>query len=329
MQNILRLLGHRAAPALLLLAGLAPPAAATGFQAWLADLRAEAAGAGISGQTLDAALADAAPIPRVVELDRRQPEFTLTFEEYLARVVPARRVETGRRKLAEHRELLAAVAARYGVQPRYIIALWGVETDFGRITGGFPVVDALATLAYDGRRAEFFRRELLNALRILDDGHIAVEDMTGSWAGAMGQVQFMPSSFLRYARDHDGDGRQDIWGSIPDAFASAANYLAGAGWRDDQTWGREVRLPEGFDPALLGKDTVKGLNDWQRLGVRRADGRDLPGRNLPASIIRPDDDTGPAYAVYDNFRSLLRWNRSDYFATAVGILSDRIAGREG
>ena len=299
------------------------------FQAWLQGVRAEAAAQGIAPATLDEALAGVAPIPRVVELDRRQPESTLTFAQYLERVVPARRVEIGRRKLAEHRELLAAVGARYGVQPRYIVALWGVETGFGRITGSFPVIAALATLAYDGRRAEFFRGELLKALRILDEGHIAPAQMKGSWAGAMGQVQFMPSSFLRYARDHDDDGRQDIWTSTADAFASAANYLAGVGWRDDQTWGREVRLPDDLDPDLIGTDVVKGLADWQALGVRRADGSDLPGRNLPASIIRPDGAGGPAYAVYDNFRALLRWNRSHYFATAVGILSDRIAGRSG
>ncbi len=305
----------------------APAAAGTPFEQWLRELRRDALEEGVSAATVDAALAGVSPIPRVIELDRRQPEFTLTFQEYLERVVPERRVRQGRARLAEHRELLEEVGAHYGVQPRFIVALWGVETDFGRLTGGFPVIEALATLAHDGRRSEYFRGELINALKVLDGGHIAVDAMSGSWAGAMGQVQFMPSSYLSYAQDWDGDGRKDIWNDTADAFASAANYLANAGWQGDQTWGREVRVPDDLDPALVGRDVVKGLERWQELGVRRADGRDLPGRDLPASLVRPGNDSGPYYVVYDNFRALLRWNRSDYFATAVGILADRIARR--
>lgn len=301
-----------------------PAAASAPFPEWLEGLRQEALDAGVAAATLDAALGDIAPIARVIELDRRQPEFTLTFQEYLERVVPERRVRQGRELLARHRDLLDEVGAHYGVQPRFIVALWGVETDFGRLTGGFPVIAALATLAHDGRRSAYFRSELLNALKILDAGHIAVDAMSGSWAGAMGQVQFMPSSYLSYAQDWDGDGRKDIWTTTADAFASAANYLANAGWQVDQTWGREVRIPAELDPSLIGHDLAKGLLEWQELGVRRSDGSDLPGRNLRASLVRPGGDGGPLYLVYDNFRALLRWNRSDYFATAVGILSDRI-----
>ena len=298
-------------------------AAAESFDAWIAELRAEALAAGISAPTVDAALDGIAPLPRVVELDRRQPEGRMTAREYLERVVPESRVRAARERLRRHRPLLEEVAARYRVQPRFIVALWGIETDFGRRTGGYGVVPALATLAWDGRRAAFFRGELLAALRILDEGHIAPADMKGSWAGAMGQSQFMPSSFLAYAVDHDGDGRRDIWTALPDVFASIANYLARVGWRDDRTWGRAVRLPPGFDDGLAGLDTVKPIGGWQALGVRRPDGSDLPARQLPASIVRPDGPGGGAWMVYDNFRATLRWNRSTYFALAVGRLADR------
>lgn len=295
--------------------------------AWTDDLRREAIERGIAPATVDAALDGWQPIERVIELDRSQPEFTLTFSEYLDRVVPTSRVQRGRQLLAEYRNLLDVVARRYGVQPRFVVALWGVESDFGRRTGDFPVIGALATLAYDGRRSAYFRRELLDALQILDDGHISVDRMRGSWAGAMGQLQFMPSSFRRFAVDYDGDGRRDIWDSTADALASAANYLARSGWRDDQTWGREVRLPKGFAADLVGRDVVKPLSEWQALGVRRADGGALPRRDLLASVVQPGGSDGPAFVVYEDYRVLLKWNRSDYFATAVGLLSDRIAGR--
>ena len=296
------------------------------FAEWLADLWVEARERGVSEAILDAALSDIAPIERVIELDRRQPEGTITFEQYLSRIVTDGRVREGRERLAQNRALLEEVAARFGVQPRFIVALWGIETSFGNFTGGFPVVDALATLAYDGRRSAYFRGELLQALQILDEGHITPEDMRGSWAGAMGQAQFMPSSFLSYAFDYDGDGQKDIWKTRADVFASAANYLGRVGWRDDITWGRRVQLPAGFDVALTGVKTRKRLSEWQALGVRRADGTDLPTRDLEASVVMPDGPDGSAYVVYDNYRALLRWNRSLYFATAVGHLADRIGG---
>jgi membrane-bound lytic murein transglycosylase B len=298
------------------------------FDAWLEELRREALGKGISGATLDAALTGIKPIPRVIELDRRQPEFTLTFRQYMDRVASSARVKKGRSRLGENRVLLDAVGRQYGVQPRFIVAFWGVETDFGRITGGFPVVPALATLAYDGRRSKYFRGELLNALKILDQGHIAVKDMVGSWAGAMGQCQFMPSSFLSFAVDHDGDGRKDIWNTRADVFASAANYLAKSGWKGDQTWGRAVRLPKGFNASDASLKVRKRLGQWQRLGVRRADGRDLPTRDLTASVVLAEKKIGgSAYVVYNNYRTILKWNRSTYFALAIGSLADRIGGR--
>ena len=232
--------------------GFGTKAVAEEFNTWLDTLKIEARSKGISQSTIESSLSGIKPIPRVIELDRKQPEFTLTFEEYLGRVVSDRRIRIGKAKLVEHKKLLAEISIKYGVQPRYIVALWGIETDFGRITGGFPVISSLATLAYDGRRSKFFRKELFLALKIVDKGHITAKDMLGSWAGAMGQNQFMPSSFHAYAVDYNRDGSKDIWKTLPDIFASIANYLSKSGWQGDQTWGRAVRLPDKFSSKLLG-----------------------------------------------------------------------------
>jgi membrane-bound lytic murein transglycosylase B len=294
------------------------------FAAWLRGLRAEALRRGISEKTLDVALIGLRPLPRVIELDRKQLEFTLTFTEYLQRVIPQTRVQRGKELFKAHRALLTKVGAVYGVQPRFIVALWGIESDYGQAMGGFPVLGALATLAHDGRRRTLFRRELLYALQIIDEGHIRPEAMVGSWAGAMGQNQFMPSSFRQYAVDHNGDGRRDIWTSMGDIFASTANYLARAGWRKDQTWGRRVTIPQDFDTALAGLQVRQRLPTWQALGVRQKNGSNLSQRPLQASLLLPEGPKGPAFLVYDNFRSLLKWNRSNYFALAVGLLTDRL-----
>lgn len=305
---------------------LAPPAIAQTqpFDAWLEELRREALAQGIGAPTLDAAVTGLKPIPRVIELDRRQPEGRFTFQEYSQRVLSPGRIERGRQLYREHRGLLDRVAADFGVQPRFIVALWGIESSYGSYDGDFPVIGALATLAHDGRRASYFRRELLQALRILDQGDVRVEHMTGSWAGAMGQNQFMPSSFQAYAVDYDRDGQRDIWTSLPDVFASIANYLAKAGWNDRHTWGRKVRAPAAINGDLVGLEQTKRLPEWQQLGVRRASGADLPAATLEASLLRTDDGQGPAYLVYDNFRVLMVWNRSTYFALTVGELADLI-----
>lgn len=294
------------------------------FSAWLEALRAEASHRGIQAATLDAALRDVAVLPRVIELDRKQPELTLTFAQYLQRVIPDTRVQTGQQLLKQHQTLLHQVAKTYGVPAPVIVALWGIESDYGRRTGGFSVISALATLAYDGRRSAYFRRELLDALKILDEGHISPAQMTGSWAGAMGQSQFMPSSFIKRAVDYNDDGRRDIWTTLGDVFASTANYLARAGWRKGQLWGREVKLPADFDTALAGLNSQKSLADWQALGVRRANGRDLPTVDRQASIILPSEASEPAFMVYHNYRVFLQWNRSTYFALAVSQLADRL-----
>lgn len=312
-----------------LLLGISLPAAAQpkDFPSWLVELRSEAQAHGIAESTLDAALAGAQPLPRVIELDRKQPEFSLTFQQYLDRTVSSRRVAKGRQLLQEHAALLDRISRQYGVQPRFIVALWGMETDYGRITGSFSVIHALATLAWDGRRSAFFRKELLDALRILDEGHIAPGRMIGSWAGAMGQCQFMPSSFMNFSADGDGDGRRDIWTSLPDVFASTANYLANHGWKGDQTWGREVRLPAGFDSSLIGQDKAKNLAEWSGLGIKRADGGPLPVADVRASLVQPETGSGPVFLVYDNWRAIMKWNRSTFYATAVGHLADRLGSR--
>ena len=295
------------------------------FDDWVKGVKAEALKKGISAETLDAAFKGVKANPRVVELDKKQPEFKLTFQQYMDRVVPQSRIDRGRKNYAKNKALLEEIAAKYGVQARFIVALWGIETDFGRVTGGFPVIASLATLAYDGRRSKFFRAELFHALRILEEKHITAPAMTGSWAGAMGQSQFMPSSFVAYAVDYDGDGKRDIWGTKADVFASAANYLKKTGWRNDLNWGRAVILPKGFDRSLSGRKKSKPLSAWQKLGVRRADGSDLPTRDLKSSIILPQKgQMKPAFVAYHNFHVILRWNRSDYFALAVGHLADGI-----
>ncbi|MEM7023080.1 MAG: lytic murein transglycosylase, partial [Pseudomonadota bacterium] len=261
---------------------------------------------------------------RVIELDRRQFSGSITYQEYRDRLLSKERIDRGRELLVEHKDLLEQIGAKYGVQPRFIVALWGIETSYGGWSGSTPVIGALATLAHEGRRADFFRAELMNALRILDDGHIEVDDMVGSWAGAMGQSQFMPSSYIRNAVDYDGDGRRDIWGTLPDVFASIANYLAKAGWNDRYTWGREVDVPASIAGDLDGLKVKRPLPAWQDLGVRRANGTDLPVAALDASLLRTDDGLGPAYLVYHNFRVLMAWNRSTYFGLTVGQLSDLI-----
>jgi membrane-bound lytic murein transglycosylase B len=298
-----------------------------GFDRWLTEVRVDALAGGISDKTVNAALRDLKPIRRVIQLDRNQPELKLTLREYLDRRVTRKQVERGRRRLTENRDLLKGISRRYGVQPRFLVALWGIETNYGRLSGGFPVVGAVATLAYDGRRRDFFRGELLNALHILDEGHITPEKMRGSWAGAMGQLQLMPSTFRSYAVDFDGDGRIDIWGNLGDAFASGANYLSRRGWNEDQTWGREVRMTRSIDRKLIGLETQLSLDDWQIHGVRRLNGRELPQvPNLSASLVQPDGPGERVFLVYDNYRVILKWNKSILFGIAVGLLANGIDG---
>jgi membrane-bound lytic murein transglycosylase B len=313
----------------------APPAPATpaaaqptqDFATWLDQLRSDALAAGISANTVQSAFSGVkAPIPRVLELDRSQPEFVQTFTAYMRNRMSDARIARGQRLLQEHAALFARLEQEYGVQPHYLVAFWALESNFGDETGGFSVIDALATLAYDPRRADFFRTELLTALRIIDAGHVTAARMSGSWAGAMGQCQFMPSTFMSYAKDGDGDGRIDVWGSVPDVMTSAANYLSRAGWKRGERWGREVVLPANFDFALADTNVRKSVTDWNKLGVRRADGAPLGESEQLGSIVVPTGANGPAFLGYDNFQTIMVWNRSIFYAISVGHLADRFMG---
>lgn len=296
------------------------------FRSWLDETRAQARAAGVSEGTVAAALGNVTPSPRVLALDRRQPEFIQSFWEYVdARVTPAR-IERGRLMLARHAALLADVERRYGVPPRVLIALWGMESDFGGDTGDFDVVQATATLAFDGRRSSFFSEQLLALLQIIDRGDVPV-GTRGSWAGAMGQMQFMPVTYRDAAVDGDGDGRRDLWRSLGDIMASAANYLVLSGWRPDEPWGHEVLLPPGFDLAMNSPGLRRPAAEWQALGLRRADGGELGAVDGGAALLLPAGVAGgPSLLIYPNFDVLMTWNRSLLYAIAVGYLADRIGG---
>ncbi|WP_020593550.1 lytic murein transglycosylase [Kiloniella laminariae] len=296
------------------------------FDQWLSEFKREARTKGISDKTLEESFQGVQPIPKIIEYDRRQPEFTRTFWSYLDRAVDPTRIKKAQELEQKHRVLLDQISQKYGVQKRFLLAFWGLESNFGEHTGGFSVIAANATLAYDTRRSDFFRTQLLEALKIVQGGHISAEKMTGSWAGAMGHLQFIPSTYTMYAVDENGDGRQDIWQSLPDVFGSAANYLGQIGWTDKYTWGREVRIPSDFNWDLAGLETNLPLAEWQIQGVRSIDGTNLPDAMIEASLILPAGHKGPAFLVYSNYRKILNWNRSILYAIAVGHLSDRIAG---
>lgn len=294
------------------------------FSEWLQQLEQEAISNGISPDVVHEALDNISPIDRVVELDQKQPEKTVTFDHYVHHVASSDRIEEGRELLANNAKTLREISNRYGVQPQVIVALWGIESSFGQDSGHFNIVDSLATLAYEGRRADFFRKELLDALRILEKEQIPSSSLRGSWAGAMGQCQFMPSTYLKYAVDYDQNGSRDIWNSRRDVWASIANYLASEGWNSELTWGREVELEETIPADEIGLDHKHLLREWAAMGVHSADGSALPNKSLEASLVQPDGVDGRSFLVYDNFRALMRWNRSTYFATTVGLLADRI-----
>lgn len=298
------------------------------FLACINTLSEKAKAAGISSATITDRLAKANLNTRVLELDRQQPEFSTTFADYFNRRVTEQRVAQGQALMVKHGDLLDRVAKKYGVPAPYLLAFWGLETNYGSFFGSIPVVDSLATLACDTRRSDFFTSELIAALRILDEGVVSPDKMVGSWAGAMGHVQFMPSAYLLHAVDYDGDNKRDLWTSTPDAMASAAKFLQSLGWQASNPWGREVKLPIDFPFLEAGLKNSRPLSEWQKLGVKRADNTPLPQTNMSASLLVPSGYQGPAFLVYDNFNVIMRWNRSEYYALAVGHLADRIAGAE-
>lgn len=294
------------------------------FDVWLSEFILEAGQVGVSKDTLNAAFAETAPISQIIELDRKQPEGTKTLSEYLDSAVSMKRIVDGKMLLADNLELLKKIEAEYGVDKEVIVALWGIETNYGENTGNFPVIDALATLAYDGRRSDYFRGELLNALKIIDAGHITAASMDGSWAGAMGQCQFMPTSFLKYAVDYDKDGKRDIWYTQADVFASIANYLKTEGWKKGEPLAMPINLPVGFDMALTDIAKTKPIREWKKLGVTYNDGSELTGNEDVSAIMVGKDADAVPYIVYNNFKVILKWNRSRYFATAVDMLSEEL-----
>ena len=320
-----RTLGASCLPLLVATVGVRPAIAAASFEMFLDGVRAEALGSGIAAATIDHAFAGLKPNAKVLELDSHPAEFTQTWEHYRETRVSEQRVTAGRQARRQNATVLAEVARRYGVDPRVIVAIWGLETNYGGYTGGFSVIESLATLAWDGRHDGYFRGELISALRILDHGDIKLPRMTGSYAGAMGQPQFMPSSYLDFAVDFDGDGRRDIWDNRSDVLASIANYLAEAGWQRDEPWGYLVRVPAGFDAGPSGRDDRRTLAEWVRLGVSRADGAAFPRAAASSAVVMPDGVGGEAYMTYPNFGVIRRYNASDLYALSVGLLGDRLS----
>jgi len=299
------------------------------FARWIQNFRATARAAGITEAALQAAFDGVQYLPRVVEQDRAQPEFTRTVWDYLDSAVSPQRVAQGQDQLQQRRADLEAVAARYGVPPSVLVAIWGIESNYGANHGSIPTIDALATLGFDGRREDWARGQLLAALKILQNGDIARDAMVGSWAGAMGQTQFLPSVFLAHAVDADGDGRRDIWGSMADVMASTANFLVRSGWQANQPWGVEVQLPPGFDVGRADLELRQPTAQWRQEGVRAADGSATLPDFADGAILLPAGVRGPAFLVGANFRAILRYNNSTSYGLAVGLLAQRLDGGPG
>lgn len=290
---------------------------------WVAQVRSEALAQGISAEVFDEAFAGIhEPSRQVKSFSHSQPEHRLTFMKYRNSRADNYRIAIGRKEYKKNKEVLEAVAERFGVNPCFIVSFWGMETSYGTYMGNFPVIKALATLAYDSKRQDFFRKELFIALRILNEGHVDLQDFKGEWAGASGQPQFLPSSWVKYAVDYDGDGRKDIWRSKADTFASIANYMKQNGWQTGEPWAIQVRLPSKFDMKLEGKANMKAVSDWSRLGVVTENGQPLPYQNMQAAIVQPLG--GPTFLAFPNYKMILRYNNSIYYAGAIGYMADKI-----
>ena len=297
----------------------------TSYASFLDQVRAEARTRGVDRTILDAALILDRPNARVLELDRHQPEFTLTWNQYRERVITDHKIEMSRAAYRSKSSLLNDIRQRYPVDPRIVVGIWGLESNYGGRSGSFGTVDSLATLAFDGRRAAFFRAELMDALNILQHRDIAPGRMLGSYAGAMGQPQFMPSSYVRYAVDFDGDGRRDIWSTEADVLASIANYLSRNGWVAGAPWGQPVYVPRSFDAARAGRHGGQSLREWMRLGVRRTDGSSFSHDDVSGALLLPGGAGGDAFMVYENFNVIRRYNPSDFYSLAVGLLGSTTA----
>ncbi len=297
-----------------------------GFRDCLNSIKADALKQGVPAQIVDRAFQGLTPDQKVIDLDNRQPEFSLTYAKYVGGTVSLDRIQKGQQKMAQHRALLDQLQAEYGVPPQYLMAFWGIETNYGTYMGDFRVVRSVATLACMTKRREFFSNETVQALRILNNNHMTSDQMRGSWAGAMGNMQFMPSTFTKWAVDRDGNGRIDIWNSLPDAFASAANFLRGIGFKPGLPSSEEVMLPANFPLEQADTTVEKPVKAWSALGVRKMNGGALPAVDDAASILLPAGFRGPAFIIYPNFKAVMNWNRSTLYALSVGILARQIAG---
>ena len=292
------------------------------FDKWLENFKKEAITKGISQSTLEV-LKDAKPIKKTIKLDRNQPEFKLTFEEYKKRIVSDYRINKAKKEFFKNKDLLDKISKKYNVQSRYIISLWAIESNFGNNMGNFNLFHTLASLAFDGRRSKYFRSELISALKIIENDMVDFQNIKSGWAGALGQCQFMPSSYLKYAVDENNDGKIDIWNTKEDVFGSIANYLSKNGWKGNLIWGRNVSTKEVNNILKYNKKN-KNINDWSKIGIKKIDGANLPLVNINAKLLIVDKMTKNSFLVYNNFETLLKWNRSNYFALSVGLLSDKI-----
>lgn len=300
--------------------------AAQSFAAWVEGFWPVARAAGITRATYDRAFKGLTPDPKVIEAANFQPEYVKPIGEYIDRVVSDKRIAMGKQKLEENKALLDQLEKRYGVDRTILIAIWGVESNYGTQPGDMNVIRSLATLAYSGTKAVFARQQLIAALKILQHGDISVEQMNGSWAGAMGHTQFIPTTYQMFAVDYDGDGKRDIWADVPDALASTASYLKHANWQAGATWGYEVNLPKDFNPKKVSDKTMKNLGDWQKLGLTRVGGEAFPRPGDKATLFAPAGSDGPAFLVLNNFRSILHYNVATSYALGVGHLADRLKG---
>ncbi|MEC9368391.1 MAG: lytic murein transglycosylase [Pseudomonadota bacterium] len=296
------------------------------FSSFVDSLWSGARAAGVSRETFSRAFKDVTADPEVLEKAEHQPEFVKPIWDYLESAVSDKRIQNGREQLARYKQTLDAIEQKYNVDRSVVVAIWGMETSYGSFTGDRNVIRSLATLAYKGSRQDFGRQQLIAALKILQKGDIAPERMMGSWAGAMGHTQFIPTTYEAHAVDFTGDGKRDIWNSIPDALASTANYLKASGWRFGETWGYEVEIPKGFDHALANPKLLKTLKEWDALGVKRVRGLAYPRPDDQAALILPAGASGAAFLALNNFRTILRYNNATAYALAVGHLSDRIRG---
>jgi membrane-bound lytic murein transglycosylase B len=303
-----------------------PASAAQTFAQWIERFWPVARAAGIKRETYDRAFKGMTPDPKVIEAANFQPEYVKPIGEYIDRVVSEKRIAAGKQKLEENKALLDVLEKRYGVDRTIIVAIWGLESNYGTQPGDMNVIRSLATLAYYNTKAAFARQQLITALKIVQRGDIPVEQMNGSWAGAMGHTQFIPTTYQSFAVDYDGDGKRNIWYDVPDALASTASYLKHSNWQPGQTWGYEVTLPKGYNPKRVSERTLRSLGDWQKIGIKRVNGEPFPRAGDKAGLYAPAGTAGPAFLVLNNFRSILRYNQATSYALGVGHLSDRLKG---